>query len=561
MLRDEKTLETLSAAANSNVEWHSNDQGCWYSVETVYGRGSIPTMVGYAEMLNMLPQNAPPLAFPLGMGANQRPHMGDMDGMINLLVGGTKGGGKSNVINVLLCTVLSRNAPRNLRVFLTDLKGGIEFADYTGIPHLGGDVPYLEEITTQTEGGKEKRTKKTRTVPREYAPKESEALRPPLGGQIYTEPQQVLPMLRYVEGELERRAKLLAGKAKKISTYNNRYPDKAMSYWLVVIDELATLMEDNRYNQQATLSLAEIARKGRAVGIFLILATQTPTSAIVPAQISNNMDSRLAFRTGSGTASGVLLGSGEYDASRLPNVPGRFIWKWGGDKIQMQAPYIADHTVQQTIAKLRAGEYVDARQVELAQKALFLFETALRIYQGACYTSAKNDLYKMVKADGFKRDEVRQILAQYEFDGLGPEITVYDTIYYLLPGDNARNIPRWLVPVADVNAEKHPVSNYDFTTLPVRPAPRAENAEETELDDSAKPDSQIENEPFNPLADLPFSPVARPNPPAPPPDLALEDIAEDEIEWVSQWHYQDEATEDEETEDDPQPGDLPDWLQ
>ena len=170
MLRDDKTLETLSAAAFSEVTWHQNETGCWYSIETQYGRGNIPAMVGYAEMLKQLPENAPPLAFPLGMGANQRPHLGDMETMINLLVGGTKGGGKSNIINVLLCTILPRNDPRNLRVFLTDLKGGIEFSDYRGIPHLGGDVPFLEYTAIDKSGKKERRTKRTAPPPPTTSP-------------------------------------------------------------------------------------------------------------------------------------------------------------------------------------------------------------------------------------------------------------------------------------------------------------------------------------------------------------------------------------------------------
>jgi hypothetical protein len=456
-LRDDRTIETLTAACESTVKFYQLPSGCWYSVDTQYGRGSIPMLVGYAEMLKMMDPAAPPLAWPMGMGENQRPFLGDMDKYINLLIGGTKGGGKSNAANSMLCTFLPRNSPVNLRVFLTDLKGGIEFADYNGIPHLGGDVRYIDL------GGEKKKTYRFKTVPNTYKPKENEELLPPLGGKILTEPYEVLPMLAYVEAELDRRARLLAGRAKKLSTYNRRYPDKKMSVWLVVIDELATLMEDARYKKQAVLSLAEIARKGRAVGIYTIMATQTPTSDIVPAQISNNMDARLAFRTGTGPSSGVLLGSGEYDAEKLPAIPGRFIFKWGGDKIQMQAPLIADGTIKKAIAQLRAGKYIDARQVELAQKAEHLFRFSLGYLRGECQT---NRLYQMLKPDGFKQKEVRAILEQYEVDKNGqPEIIIDDVIYYLAPPIQARRIARWLVPAAEFIAGKHPNLNYDFSLV------------------------------------------------------------------------------------------------
>jgi hypothetical protein len=484
-LRHDDTLETLTAACNSPVRFFQGPSGSWYAVETKYGRGNIPLHVGYAEMLKMMPLDAPPLSFPLGMGENQRPYFGDMDKLINLLIGGTKGGGKSNAANVMLCTMLTRNSPFTLRLFLTDLKGGIEFADYGGIPHLGGDVGYIEKVKSVKEatgpkadpwskpegskGDKKPSTLAFKIATRDYKPKDDEQIMPPLGQGICTEPTEVLPMLAYIEAEMDRRARLLAGKAKKISTYNKRFPDKALSYWLVVIDELATMMEDSRYKKQATLSLSEIARKGRAVGIYLVLATQTPTSAIVPSQVGNNMDSRLAFRTGSGPASGVLLGSGEYDAEKLPAVPGRFIWKWGGDKIQMQAPLIADSTVKSIIAKLRAGEYVDAKAAELAQKAEYLFNFALDNLKGECQTTR---LYKHLKPSGFKKAELEKILAQYEINiaTMQPEITINDAIYYLAPAIIAKRIGRWLVPAADFG-KRHPHPDYDYNFAPRSPLP------------------------------------------------------------------------------------------
>lgn len=521
-LRNDDTLENLTAACNSPVNFFQEASGSWYAVQTKYGRGNIPLRVGYAEMLNMMPPDAPPLSFPLGMGENQRANFGDMDKMINLLIGGTKGGGKSNAANVMLCTLLTRNSPFNLRVFLTDLKGGIEFADYNGIPHLGGDVGYIEKIKpvpvdnpgpaadpwAKPEGSMAKKKPaplKFKIVPRDYKPKDDEAIQPPMGQNICTEPDETLPMLAYIESELDRRARLLAGKAKKISTYNKRYPDKAMSYWLVVIDELATLMEDSRYKKQAVLSLSEIARKGRAVGIYLVLATQTPTSAIVPSQVSNNMDSRLAFRTGSGAASGVLLGSGEYDAEKLPAIPGRFIWKWGGDKIQMQAPLIADSTVKSIIAKLRKGEYVDAKAAELAQKAEYLFTFALDNLGGECQS---NRMYQHLKPDGFKKSDVVKILDQYQAtDDKQPEIMINDVVYYLAPALQAKRIARWLVPAADFYAHRHPHHDYDYSLVSRFPFPA-----KTPNTIPPKPSTLADAEPVLPVEPETVEPPETPEP-------------------------------------------------
>ena len=535
-LSDEMTLASLTASCQSKVVFFQDDSfGSWYMVETKYGRGNIPTLVGYAEMLKMLADDAPPMVFPLGMGENQKQYFGDLDKMINLLIGGTKGGGKSNAANVLLCTLLKRNAPQNLRVFLTDLKGGIEFADYSGIPHLGGDVRYLDS------GDKGKLI----TVANDYKLKPGQELLPPLGQEVYTEPFEVIPMLAYVEAELARRANLLAGHAKKIATNNNKYPDKSMSYWIVVIDELATLMENATYKKRAVASLSEIARKGRAVGIYLILATQTPTSDIIPQQIGNNMDSRLAFRTGSGVSSGILLGSGEYDAEKLPNIPGRFIWKWGGDKIQMQAPLIHDATIHSIIASVRAGEYQDPREIELEQKATHLFEFSLRNCHGECHTK---NLHQFLKPDGYTRKDVESILDRYEHNPAAPrEITLDDNAYYLAQAIKAKNISRWLVATNDWG-KKHPHPEFNWALIEARnPKPDETNGQVTgKIENSNSPIATAPICDLATLAELPFEPLAK----AAAADCAESIEIEDSDIELSVWDaYGDDANED-----------LPNWL-
>lgn len=486
-LKDPKTLETLTAACGSEVKFHHvQETGYWFSVETRYGRGAIPSQVGYAEMLEKMAQGAAPLAFPMGMGANQKAYVGNMDEMINLLVGGTKGGGKSNLINVLLCTLISRNSPANLRLFLTDLKGGIEFVDYAGLPHLGGDVSYVEKMVVNQQTGQEYRN--VRTIGDDYKPKADDEILPPYGGHICTEPGQVLPVLRYVEAEMDRRAKLLAGKAKKISAWNKRFSSKRLSYWIVVIDELASLMENKKFSGKATDSLSEIARKGRAVGIFLVLATQTPSSAIVPQQIANNMDSRAAFRTGSGVASGILLGDGKYDAAHLPNVPGRFIWRWGGENIEMQAPLIADTTVKKVVSDAKQGATTDAASAERAQKAQFLFSFALAKCGGEC----NSEIYKFLKPHNFTQKEVRKILEDYEVKGthpgLEPEIEIDGLVYYLAPADIPRKISRWLVPAGDYVTGKHPHPDYVVEPCRLSQVPEPEKPVDPESPKTSNPD-------------------------------------------------------------------------
>lgn len=549
-LKDEKVLETLTKQCSSSVRVHDEPSGLWYSVETAYGRGSIPDFVGYAEMMKLLPNDAPPMVFPVGLGENKKPLFCDLDKTYTLLIGGAKGTGKSNEANGMLCTLITRNSPQKLRLFLTDLKGGIEFYDYGGIPHLGGDVYPLRKKGEDEQPPDGKKRKKHYAELIDVAPaghklKPGQELTPPLGQDVVTEPGDVLPVLQYCQSEMERRTRLIAPSgAKNILTYNRKFPDKALSHWLIVIDELATLIEHPEHKKEALMRLSELARKGRAAGIYMVMATQNPESHIVPGQISANMDARLAFRTGSGNASGVLLGDGKYDAARLPPVPGRVIWKWGTETIQVQTPFLAESAMRGIVRDVKAGKIVDAHEAELKQKADFLFQQALALNGGECQSGK---LYKFLKGDGYRKSEVGLILDRYEVkqlpDGLGPEIVIDNTPYYLCPPIIPKRIPRHLVPVADVQAGRHPNPdyNYSMTHLASR-LPPTENSEGAVSTDPENPEGQAENEPIEQSADLPNS--------APEPEENME-IADSDIE-LSVW----DAYSDEPGDDD----DLPEWL-
>jgi DNA segregation ATPase FtsK/SpoIIIE-like protein len=61
-----------------------------------------------------------------------------------------------------------------------------------------------------------------------------------------------------------------------------------------------------------------LAQKGRAAGIYLVLATQYPTVENIPADVKVNFNSRLAFRLMSGIQSTVII-----DESGAEDLQGR----------------------------------------------------------------------------------------------------------------------------------------------------------------------------------------------------------------------------------------------
>jgi S-DNA-T family DNA segregation ATPase FtsK/SpoIIIE len=227
------------------------------------------------------------LTLALGKDMAGHPVVADLAKMPHLLIGGSTGSGKSVGVNAMICSILLRALPSEVKLILVDPKM-VEMGIYEDIPHLWAPV-----VTDMKEAG--------RVLKWVVAQMEDRYKR------------LALLSVRNLEGF---NAKVLeAGGSIDLSdrTPNPRWPERPaflepLPYVVVVIDELADLMMVCRSDVEE--SIARIAQKARAVGIHLVLATQRPSVDIVTGVIKANLPSRLSYRVNTKIDSRTILDSG-----------------------------------------------------------------------------------------------------------------------------------------------------------------------------------------------------------------------------------------------------------
>jgi S-DNA-T family DNA segregation ATPase FtsK/SpoIIIE len=222
-----------------------------------------PAMVRISSLLtsNEWQQLKSPLGFTIGKDIAGKPVVGALDKMPHLLIAGQTGSGKSIMINTLISSLLYRNSPSDMKLILVDPKR-VELSLYQDIPHL---------------------------------------LTP-----VITEPEKCISALKWAVAEMERRYRALADAGKRnIESYNELEDKEAMPYVVIIIDELADLMMMAARDVEALI--VRIAQKARAVGIHLVLATQSPRVDVITGLIKNNIPARIAFAVPGQVDSRVMI--------------------------------------------------------------------------------------------------------------------------------------------------------------------------------------------------------------------------------------------------------------
>lgn len=357
VIHDEGILTNLSASLRHHVQgYYDVERGAWLCIERGRGVRGIPQLVPYNKMVDLIPKTAHRLTIPLGETVNSRRIYKSLRAFPHLLIAGSTGQGKTCYLNVILACLIHNNTPNDLQIILVDLKNGIEFDMYKGVPHLwkmGGKGKGKEE---------------------EIAPE-----------GIVGRPEKVILLLERMITEGERRLKILKGlKVTSIDEYNKgRTKSSRMSRILIVIDEWARVALSPN-GKHADNVMSEITATYRAVGFHVILATQMPIARVVSTLIKTNFSGRLAFGVPDINSSMVILGSGR--AKGLEPV-GRAVLQHGTKIVETQVPYITKAELLAILDEAKA----DGGRVEDEVTMLEIFQYSLAELDGSL---ANRPLYK-----------------------------------------------------------------------------------------------------------------------------------------------------------------------
>jgi len=303
-LVSEDRLRELSWACERVVTAVYEDPrfGIWIRVHRLEGVGGLRTKVSFSQMLEHYPEDMARGTLILGMGAHQRVHSVDLANHPHVLIAGSTGSGKSNMVNQLIAALMMFTDPADLQFILIDLKR-MEFKLFRHSAHL-------------------------------YKP-------------VISDAKTAIEALTDLVQQIEARAVIMEhSDFREIASWNEQNPDRKLQRIICIIDEFAELRlaSDKDISNEAARLVNRICNLGRAVGVHLWVCTQRPARAVLGNEVKINMPLIIAGRTQSKAQSAVILDNG--DAADLPQVPGRMLYQSGSNQWEIQTPYVSEDEIK-----------------------------------------------------------------------------------------------------------------------------------------------------------------------------------------------------------------------
>lgn len=287
-------------------------------IAPIPGKGTIgievpnqrPQVVSMESIINTQKFRETKYELPIALGKTitNEMFMVDLAKMPHLLVAGATGQGKSVGLNAIITSLLYKKHPSELKLVMIDPKK-VEFSMYNPIiNHFLAQVPDSDE-------------------------------------PVITDVKKVITTLKSLCQEMDERYDLLKiARCRNIKEYNAKFCERHLSpsnghkylpYIVVIIDEFGDLIMTA--GKEIELPIARIAQLARAVGIHMVIATQSPRATIITGKIKANFPARMAFRVSQGIESQTIL-----DRRGANNLIGRgdMLFQAGSDLTRVQCAFV-----------------------------------------------------------------------------------------------------------------------------------------------------------------------------------------------------------------------------
>lgn len=289
---------------------------------------AVITPVSFKEVYEQLPDvKKKPLAMAFGKKIDGSIYTANIADFPHALVSGTTGSGKSVFIQSIICSLIMRNSPDDLRLVLVDPKQ-VEMAAYRDIPHLL--CPVISDM------------KKAKVL-----------------------------IDKLVKEMNDRYSLFEENLCRSITEYNELAEEEGkekIPYIVMFIDEYADLIQTYK---EVGVPVVQIAQKARAAGIHMFIATQRPSTDVISGVIKGNLPTRVALKVANQVDSVTILGEG--GAEKLLGKGDMLVFLPGNssEPMRVQSCFIQNKEIRHIIGYLKEHYPVnyDPRFLNLEEEA------------------------------------------------------------------------------------------------------------------------------------------------------------------------------------------------
>lgn len=284
-------IENLQHGINRPCTFYEDDYfNLYVRVFLKTGIQGIPKVFLWEDAFDALPKGRK-FAVPVGVNEYNKVYYQDLTAWPHGLILGATGTGKSTFIKHSIITLGLRNKPHELELWLVDLKR-VEFGMFADLPHVKRFINRVDEFSG---------------------------------------------LMDDLIKEMDRRFNKFEGICSELYEWNIARPGEQMPVIMCWMDELALVTRGGNPElaKDAITKILKLVALGRAVGIHLIMGTQTISKEVLPMDITANVDGRVCFGVPNSSASTLAIG----DARAVNLKPvGRCVYKKESDLLFLQTP-------------------------------------------------------------------------------------------------------------------------------------------------------------------------------------------------------------------------------